>query len=188
MVSPPDVRTESASRCVHDHGDSEQAYRRSHHVPAVRLEPVHDHPPHQRTGHEDAAIGGHDPTEMSLWLQRHQQAVPTEDQHPGTHPEQAPILSHALPYQPRSTDLGNSGNHEEQDRSAYCHIGRTLSLRESRSTGRKPGEGQRATRSASTLDQIVTAGIECGPQAVADHFEVGDPRLHLGQLRRRPLL
>jgi hypothetical protein len=78
-LAPPDCTTTlCAARCVHDDGDADQADEGSGDVPSVWPESVEGHAPGEGSGDEDAAVGGEDPAEVCVGLQRRDEAVDTE--------------------------------------------------------------------------------------------------------------
>src|SRR5258707_15664974 len=115
-VAPPDCATTlCAARCVHDDGDADQADEGSGDVPSVWPESVEGHAPGEGSGDEDAAVGGKDPAEVCVGLQRRDEAVDAERDDAGDHPDPAAVFTHALPDQPRATDFSDPGQDEQQD-------------------------------------------------------------------------
>ncbi len=108
-------------RGEHDHADADETDGRPPEVVAVGPEPVDRHAPRQRADHEDAAIGGQHPTEVWVGLQRGDKAVGAEGEDPGADTGDAAVFAHALPDQPRPADLGQGGEHEQDDRTDHGH-------------------------------------------------------------------
>jgi hypothetical protein len=78
----------------------------------------------QSTGDEDTAVRRQNATEVRVVLERRDEAIRAECQHAEAHREPSPVLSDALPNQPRAADFSQSGDNEEDDRSEHGHGGR----------------------------------------------------------------
>ena len=120
---------------VHDHGDSSETDERTGDVMAVGAEPVEDHAPGQRAGHEDPAVGGEDAPEVGVVPEGGDEPVGGQRGDAGTDPGEPAVLAHPLPDHPGATDLGERGNREQEDR-AEDGLGRAPYL--SRVSARSP--------------------------------------------------
>ena len=58
---------------------------------------------------------------MGVGLQGRDEAVRTQGDHTCADPQQPAFLAHALPHQPRPTDLGERGEQEQRDRARHEH-------------------------------------------------------------------
>ena len=63
-----------------------------------------------------AAVGGEDPAEVGVGLERGDEPVRAERDDAGGDPPQAAVFAHALPDQPGTADLGEGGDDEQGDR------------------------------------------------------------------------
>src|SRR5690606_21441487 len=111
---------------VHDDGDAGQAHQGADDVPPVRAESVHHHSPGQGPGDEHPAVRGQDAAEIGVGLQGGHEPVEAERDDPGPGPQQAALLADALPHQPGAPDLGESGQHEQEDGTGHEHPGSLL--------------------------------------------------------------
>lgn len=62
-----------------------------------------------RSGDEHPTVGGQDPAEVGVRLQRGDDPVQAQRDHAGADPHHAALLVYALPDQPRAADLGERG-------------------------------------------------------------------------------
>jgi hypothetical protein len=69
--------------------------------------------PGQGPGHEHAVVRGQDAPEVRIRLQRGDEAVQPQSDDPRAHPQPAPVLAHALPDQPRPTNLSKRRQTEQ---------------------------------------------------------------------------
>jgi hypothetical protein len=108
-------------RRVQGHGHPDEARQGTGDVVPVGPEAVEGHAPQQRPGDEDATVGRQDPAEVRVGLQRGDEAVGAERNHPRADPQPPARLPDALPDQPRSPDLGDRGQHEQRDGPGDAH-------------------------------------------------------------------
>src|SRR3954453_428142 len=67
-------------------------------------------------GGEYPTVGGQYPTEVRVGLERGDEAVRPEREHPGARPHPATMFADALPHQPSAADLEQRGEHEQGNR------------------------------------------------------------------------
>jgi hypothetical protein len=107
---------------VHDDGDAQQAGSHSQVVPPIGPELVHDHAPGKRTGDENPTVGGQDPAEVRIRLERGEEPVAPQRDHTRGDPRRAAVFSPALPDQPGAADLRDGGNPEQHQRPNHTHV------------------------------------------------------------------
>jgi uncharacterized protein (TIGR03083 family) len=111
----PDEPGSGVAGGVHDDGHADQAQGGPGQVVAVRAELVDDHAPGERPRHEHPAVRGEDAAEVRVGLERGDEAVQAEGDDAGGDPQHAAVLPPALPDEPRTADLGDRGQQEQQD-------------------------------------------------------------------------
>ena len=82
------ARPLGTARGVHDYGDTDEAYRGADDVEAVRAEPVDNHAPDQRPGHEHAPICAQNAARIGIGLQSSDEAVQAERDYACANPRQ----------------------------------------------------------------------------------------------------
>lgn len=79
--------------------------------------------PLPETGDEDSAVGGEDPPEVRIGLEGCDETLGGQGDDAACDPEDAAVLSQALPDQPGPADLGEHGNNEQKQRTGHGHVG-----------------------------------------------------------------
>jgi hypothetical protein len=69
--------------------------------------------PEERSGYENAAVGGEIPSGVRAGLERRHESVAPERDHSRAGPQQASLFPHPLPHHPGAADLGNRGEDEQ---------------------------------------------------------------------------
>lgn len=108
-------------RRIHDDAHADETDQRADDVVSVGPKAVQRHPPRKGADHEDTAVCSEDAAEVGFLLQRDQEAVQPERNHPSTDPQPAPVLANTLPDQPRTTDFGEGRRDEEGYRTHSVH-------------------------------------------------------------------